>query len=105
MNIETLLKEAFKNYEPKPEGKCLSEEDIACVLDETLDHRQKKMLVKHVISCTPCANRLKEILVISRAIGSKPLIEVPEHVMERAKSIVPPDCDYKRRKVFRDPPA
>ncbi|MBI4970246.1 MAG: hypothetical protein HZC17_00180 [Candidatus Omnitrophica bacterium] len=92
MVIEKLLKEAFKDCEPKSEGRCLTEEDIACVLDGALDRKQRKILVKHIISCAPCAERLREDLSISRAVQSQPLIEVPEHVLERAKSIVPAEA-------------
>ncbi len=89
MNVEALLKEAYKVYQPKLQGRCLTEEDIGCVLDETLGQKQRKMLVKHIISCTPCAERLKEHLSISEAMESMPLLEVPRHVIERAQSIVP----------------
>ncbi len=89
MDIEKLLKTLYQEIrKDKPQGDCLTDEDFACFLDNRLSRKERKLFSKHLASCTTCADQLKDHLLISEAVHSKPVLEAPQGLVDKAKSLV-----------------
>jgi len=92
MDIENLLKAAYKKIKAssltKSQDNCLSDDELTCFFDKKLDEKQRKFFNKHLVSCSECAEKVKDHLLISQALDSKPLLDVPGYLVENAKALV-----------------
>ncbi|OGW79638.1 MAG: hypothetical protein A3G33_07555 [Omnitrophica bacterium RIFCSPLOWO2_12_FULL_44_17] len=90
MDIEKLLKTIYKQSrkDSKPQGACLTDQDIACFLDDRLSRKQRKLICAHVVSCATCADQFKDHLLIAEDVNSSPLLEVPQELEDMAKALV-----------------
>ena len=92
MDFETWLKDTFQTMREKaplkPQAGCLTEEDMTCLLDDKLTSQQRKVFAKHLATCIPCADSFKDHVLISQSLQTEPMIDAPQHVVERAKALV-----------------
>lgn len=88
-HFEDLIKRALRGggIVDNPLGKCLSEEDISCFLEQKLgpDTEAKR---GHILSCTACRETLKDCILIMEDTSGGKGVAVPEPVTERAKALV-----------------
>ena len=92
MNIEEIIKQAYKTMKEQrkdsPVGGCLSEQEMAGFIDNTLNKSEKQRFLTHIVSCKKCAQSLKEHYAIMQAMHKKGLLEVPGALVQKAKDLV-----------------
>ncbi len=92
MDIEKLLKVAYRRLKEekmvKPIGHCLSEEDIACFIDDKIKEAEREKLCIHILSCRKCADNLRDHFLVIKSMKEKGLLETPTGLIESAQSLV-----------------
>lgn len=95
INIEELLKKALQQFKNKSQikakGQCLSEEDIATIIEGEVQDSGKEQFSEHIASCKKCAYALKENLQLANAMANKPMLTPPEYVVKSAMDLLNPE--------------
>jgi len=90
-NIELTLKKALSKLRVKNKfgfkGKCLAEEDVACIIDGKITEAKRKKILKHTLCCEPCTMKLKDHFAILNAVDKKGLLEVPKNITQQAMDL------------------
>ncbi len=92
-NIDLILKQTLNKLRNKSrvKGKCLTEEDITCLIDTHVSESARNTLLEHVLSCSRCAVSLREHLLVLNAIDKKGTLETPEAVVQAAMGLFNPE--------------
>lgn len=88
INIEEILKQALPNLRNKIMGPCLTENEIASLVEGKLSHNKRDTIFAHLVSCEKCALELKENLEDLEQIEKEDLMEVPSHLLQSAMDLV-----------------
>jgi hypothetical protein len=90
-----ILKEALgklvKENRGQPKGRCLTEEDIAGMLDQGVPEAERKPLLEHILSCQKCADLIQIQLQISEALEKEEAIESSDAVVQEAMDLAGPE--------------
>lgn len=89
--LESLLKQAFRIRASKisqKKGKCLSDETIACVIENKISGGEEEKVNDHIIHCHSCAERISNYLLTSKALAVDGLIQPPVFLMDKVKQLV-----------------
>ena len=80
------MKKFFKNFQDRKPVKtpCLSEETIACYLDNLLDGSEKEKAERHLAWCEPC---LEQVIRYNRIIKEKELEKAPARLIKKASKL------------------
>lgn len=95
INFEVLLKKALQQFKNKSQikakGQCLSEEDIAAIIEEKVQDSEKEQFSEHIASCQKCAYALKENLQLAKVLANNPMLTPPEYVVKSAMDLLNPE--------------
>lgn len=83
-------------------GKCLTEEDIACLIDAQLAESERSKLFEHTLSCQKCNIILRDHLLLLNALDKNVSIETPEAVVQAAMDLLSQDVGTNILKVVLD---
>jgi hypothetical protein len=94
-NLEFFLKQGLgkirKKGRFKLRGKCLNDQDVACIIDGQLSENERARYFDHVLSCMKCTERLKDHLLVLNAIDKKGMLETPEAIVQAAMDLYSPE--------------
>ena len=94
MNIndkfEHLIKKTLRENKEadKVVGKCLSEEQFACFIEEKFSASEREGVEKHLFSCRQCRDVLRDQLLVIKTMPQQETLTAPEKAIERAKGLV-----------------
>lgn len=90
-NIEHIVKEALIKLKQKEgiktKGRCLTDLEMASLLDGQVPPKQRTIFLKHILSCKKCAYELKDDLSILENI-EKDTTDIPQDWIQEAVEIV-----------------
>ena len=94
-NIESILKQGLVKLKNKVrfklKGKCLNEQDTACIIDGQVSENERVRYFEHVLSCMKCAENLRDHLLVLNAIDKKGMLETPETIVQAAMDLYSPE--------------
>lgn len=87
---KALLQSADKKH-VKVKGKCLTEEDVAGIIDGKIQESKNLQHIEHISSCQQCASVIKENFLLARAIEGNAMIELPHYIAQKAMDLFIPE--------------
>lgn len=95
-NIEIFLREVLGKLRSKRrlklKGKCLNDQDIACIIDSQLSEKDRVRYSDHILRCMKCAQNLRDHLLVLSAISKKEVLETPEAIVQAAVDLYIPEA-------------
>jgi len=105
-NIEILFRERLGKLRRKGrlklKGKCLNDQDIACIIDGQLSEKERVRYFDHVLSCMKCAQNLRDHLLVLNIIDKKGMLETPEAIVQAAMELYSPEVGVNVLEVVLD---
>lgn len=88
--MEQALIQFLKEKHSQVKGKCLTDNDMASLLDGKIPANKRDAILEHVLSCQKCADDIKEGLETLEEFNKKALPEVPKELLRSAIDLMPP---------------
>ena len=85
--IKELIKKINTGFLTKI-GRCLTDEDIACLLEKKISQKERSSFLSHLSTCKDCAHRLKAQITMMNCVNNEPQLAVPDYLIERAENLV-----------------
>jgi hypothetical protein len=90
--LEQLLKEVFSKenaaVDRKRQGDCLSEEEMAILIENKCAPEQEEKYSRHILSCDACTDLLKNYILTAKSIEQEGELEAPSWLVAKVKDLV-----------------